>query len=326
MLNVFSYITNPYSGQDFFSFFAILCGRIFSCLRGSFPESFASDEIQCLVLALVGLSLAFLGSFLVLKQMTMLANALSHTILLGLVIAFLILYYGFGIESLQVQLFSMKTLILAAVGASLLTTLLTQWLTTRFSVQEDAAIGLVFTALFAVGLLLVSMFTRNLHLGVEAIMGNVDALHLDDVRRAGVFAAIMIAFSLFLFRGLFTLSFDPVFMQTLGWPTKLLNMLLMVLTAMGAIVSFRAVGVLLFLSLLVGPVLIARLYTHSLKKMIFLSMGISVFCSLFSVALSRHILTTSKIPVSTSGLMVTCLFIFYCLALLSPRKSQKIAQ
>jgi manganese/zinc/iron transport system permease protein len=307
--------SNPYSGKTFWSFFAVLWGRLDAYLFGACPEKLAPDEVQCLVLIFVGLSLSFLGCFLVLKQMTMLANAISHTLLLGLVAAFLILSYGFHLDSLQSQFFSANTLLLAATSASVVTTTLTAWFMRRFSVQEDAAIGLVFTSLFALGLLLVAMFTKNLHFGVEAIMGNVDALHVDDVKRAAFFALLIIGVFLFFFRGFFVLSFDPVFMRVLGWSTSGFHMLLMLLTAMGAILAFRAVGVLLFLSLLVGPVLIARLYVQSLKKLIFLSMGISVLSSIGSVALSRHILTVSKVPVSTSGLLATWLFVLYFLAL-----------
>ena len=320
-MTFFLAIQNPYTGQDFFSFFFVMMQRMFFFLSGNGVEGLASDEIQCLVLILLGLSLPFLGSFHVLKQMTMLANALSHTLLLGIVIAFLLLHSLLGLNSLSEPFTSMKVLWTAALITGLLTTVLTQLLTEGFRVQEDASIGLVFTTLFALGIVFVTLFTRNMHLGVEAIMGNIDALHVSDVGVAGKFAAIMFFFYVFFFRGFFASAFDPLFAKSLGWPTQLLNYILMVLTAGGAIASFRAVGVLLFLAFLVGPVLIARLYTHSLKKLIALSFLVSALCSLFSVALSRHILTVYKAPVSTAGLAVTCLFVFYLVALLfAPKK------
>jgi len=105
-----------------------------------------------------------------------------------------------------------------------------------------------------------------------------------------------------------------------------LDYLLMILTAAGAIASFRAVGVLLFLAFLVGPTLIARRYTCSLKKLIVVSFLISALCSLFSVALSRHILTVFKAPLSTSGLVVTVLFLVYLVVVLCSffKKQKKI--
>ena len=311
---------NPYAGENFFGFFSVLLQRIF----GPYSAGLMSDEIQCIVLLFLGVSLAFLGSFLVVKQMTMLANALSHTLLVGIVIAFLILHRLLGDVFFLESFSSMKVLWVAALITGLITTLCTELLTHKFRVQEDASIGLVFTTLFALGVFLVTVFTKNMHIGVEAIMGNIDVLHVDDIWSAGMFTLVTLAFYLVFFRGFFAAAFDPIFSKTLGFPVRRLDYLLMVLTAGGAIASFRAVGVLLFLSLLVGPVLIARLYTHSLKKVILYSFIISSSCSLFSVALSRHILTVFQKPISTSGLIVSCLFCVYLLALWSSKRAKKL--
>ncbi|MES2198641.1 MAG: metal ABC transporter permease [Chlamydiota bacterium] len=313
---------NPYTGENFFGFFSVLLQRIYAFFIGTSSGGVVSDEIQCIVLILLALSLAFLGSFLVVKQMTMLANALSHTLLVGIVIAFLILHRLLGDVFFLESFSSMKILWVAALITGLITTLCTELLTHKFRVQEDASIGLVFTTLFALGIFLVTVFTRNMHIGVEAIMGNIDVLHVDDIQLAGIFTLVTLCFYLVFFRGFFVSAFDPIFSKTLGFPVRRLDYLLMVLTAGGAIASFRAVGVLLFLALLVGPVLIARLYTHNLKKVILFSFLISSSCSLFSVALSRHILTVFHKPISTSGLIVSCLFSLYLLALWSSKKTK----
>jgi len=309
---------NPYSGQDFFGFFSVLFSRMFLLISGKVPlDQMASDEIQCFVLLFLGLALAFLGSFLVLKQMTMLANALSHTILLGIVVSFLLFHSLFSIENLEGSFTSMKVLWIASLISGIFTVLLTQFCTKIFHLQEDASIGLVFTTLFALGILLVTLYTKNLHLGTEAVMGNIDALHFDDVKTAAGLALVSLFFCTVFFRGFYLTAFDSGFAKSLGWPTGLLDYLLMVLTAAGAIASFRAVGVLLFLSFLVGPVLISLRYTCSVKKLIGLSFLVSAASSLFSVALSRHILTVYKSPLSTSGLVVTVIFLIYLTVILS---------
>ncbi len=311
-------ISNPYSGQDFFGFFSVLCSRVFLFLSGNLPlDQMASDEIQCGVLLFLGLALSFLGSFLVLKQMTMLANALSHTILLGIVISFLLLHSLFSIEHLESSFTSMKVLWIASLVSGIFTVLLTQFCTKILHLQEDASIGLVFTTLFAAGILLVTLYTKNLHLGTEAVMGNIDALHFDDLKTAAGLAGVSVFFGVVFFRGFYLTAFDEGLAKSLGWPTSLINYLLMILTAAGAIASFRAVGVLLFLSFLVGPTLIALRYTHSVKKLILLSFCVSGGTSLVSVALSRHLLTVFKAPVSTSGLVVTVLFVIYLCVILS---------
>lgn len=317
---------NPYSGATFFEFFSLFFYRIFLFIGGNLSlDQMVSDEIQCLVLLCLGLSLSILGSFLVLKQMTMLANALSHTILLGIVSSFVLFHSLFSVDHLEGSFTSMKILWTASLISGILTVLLTQFCTRIFRVQEDASIGLVFTTLFALGILLVTLYTKNMHLGTEAVMGNIDALHLDDFKIAGSLALLSVFLGFVFFRGFSAAAFDAGFARSLGFPVGGLDYLLMILTAAAAIASFRAVGVLLFLALLVGPTLIALKYSVSLKKLIALSFLVSCLCSFFSVALSRHILTVFKAPLSTSGLVVTTLFLVYLMVILCSffKKSKK---
>jgi manganese/zinc/iron transport system permease protein len=311
---------NPYTAQDFFSFFVVLCKRIVT-LEIIAP---VSDEIQCLTLILLGISLSFLGSFLVVRKMTMLANALSHTLLVGIVIAFILLQSFLGEKLFSEPFASMKVLWIGAILTGFLTTLCTELLTRVFRVQEDASIGLVFTTLFALGVFLVTLYTRNVHLGVEAIMGNIDALHIHDLYNVGFFALITFGVYLVFFRGLFTVAFDTSFAKSICFPVNGLNYLLMIITAGGAIAAFRVVGVLLFLALLVGPVLVARLYTPYFKRIILYSSIITAALGAISVALSRHILTVFRIPLSTSGIFVTLLFLLYITCLIERRYRNKL--
>lgn len=297
---------NPYSGQDFFGFFLVLGKRI-----GTWSGPLASDEIQCLVLVLLSVSLSFLGSFLVVKKMTMIANALSHTLLLGIVGAFF-LCKGAGAFSDPFD--SSSVLWLGAVLTGLFTTLATETLIKRFRVPEDAGIGLVFTFLFALGIVSVTLFTKSMHLGTEAIMGNIDALHIDDVRSAFVCAAASVLIYCFVFRGFFAAAFDPLFARAVGFPVKTLDYLLMILTAAGAIASFRAIGVVLFLSLLTGPVLTVRLYTKKLQSIVFRSFLLGSGAGIVSVALSRHCLSVFGVALPTSGILASCIFVVYIVA------------
>jgi manganese/zinc/iron transport system permease protein len=242
----------------------------------------------------------------------MLANSLSHTVLLGIILAYLL-----TLTSIQEGHFiDLKILIMGAFIAGLLTTVLTQVLTHFVKLQEDASVGLVFTTLFALAVVLVTLFTRSAHIGTEAIMGNVDALHIDDLGLVLFVALFNLIPIIFLFKEYQVTTFDPSFAKIVGISPGFFNYLLMVQVAATAIGAFRAVGVLLFLAFLVGPPLSARLWTHKLKTLIFLSMGIGIFCSLIGVALSRHILTTSRFPVSTAGLVVVCIALFYFISLL----------
>lgn len=302
-------------GGDFFSFFAVLFQR----LTGQLPlDQLASDEVQLIVLMGVTLSTVLLGTFLTLKKMTMMANSLSHTTLLGIVIAYLIFFAPETDLSIDTGI-----LLVAAVVSAVLTTLLTELARDLLKLQEDAAIGLVFTTLFALGIILVTVFTRNSHLGVEVITGNVDALHFEDIRLIWGAALLNIILIGLFFRQWVMTAFDEKLSFSLGLPTKTFHYLLMFLTALTLIAAFRAVGVLLVLSFLVGPTLIARQWTHRLSSLLLLGIGIGLFAAIVGVALSRHFLTAYHMPLSTGGLVVTLISIFYFLSTVLTFRSSK---
>jgi ABC-type Mn2+/Zn2+ transport systems, permease components len=192
----------------------------------------------------------------------------------------------------------------------------TQLLTHLIRLQEDASIGLVFTTFFALGIVLVTLFTRNTHIGTEVILGNIDALHLDDVKMIfGVALCNFVVIALF-FKEFQITAFDPLMAASVGVFPAVFNYALVVLTAATAIASFRAVGVLLFLAFLVGPVLIARLFTNRLKVLIGVSIGVGLFCSVLGAGLARHFLTVYRAPLSTGGLVVCVLVVVYVFALI----------
>lgn len=303
---------NPYWGVDFFEFIMLFFSRLGQWMTGRLPMSeLAADDVQVLVLSLIGISSALIGSLLVLKKMTMLANSLSHTILLGIVIAYVLGTHGI----------SLSTLIIAALVAAWMTTVLTQGLIHWMKLQEDASIGLVFTTLFALGVVLVTWLTRNAHIGTEAVMGNVDALHVNDLKLAAWVAGFNVIVVLLFFKEFKLMAFDSAFAITIGLSATLWNYVFMTMTALTAVAAFRAVGVLLVLALLVGPVLIARLYVKRLKALMLLSAAIGVGVSLVAVALARHLLSVYDLPLSTAGIVVTLIGVIYVGLLLCKRSS-----
>lgn len=289
---------NPYLGKDFFECIGCMFQRLFLWMTGQGGELY-SDELQVLVLFLAGVAASLLGTFLVLKKMTMLANSLSHTVLLGIVSVVLF----FGIHSIEDLHFG--GLLLAATIAGLITSLSTEFLIKVMRIQRDASIGLVFSSFFALGILLVTVFLRNSHIGLEAIMGNIDAVTKGDVQLIASCAFGITVCILLFYSPLKVLSFDELFAKGIGIPTGLFRYLIMILTSAAAIASFRAVGVFLFLSLVVTPALTIRLFTCSLKKILFLGVVSCFVFAVLSVALSRHMLSYYMIPLSTSGLFVT---------------------
>ncbi|MES2273452.1 MAG: metal ABC transporter permease [Chlamydiota bacterium] len=304
---------NPYWGVDFFQFFGVLFSRIFHFASGSlFP--LAADEVQIAVLATVAISCGLIGPFLVLKKMTMFANSLSHTILLGITVAYLCAssLWGGG-------LFDLSTLLIGAFIAAILTALFTEGLIRVFHLQEDASIGLVFTALFALGITLVTLFTRDIHLGTEAVMGNVDLLQLSDLKLPSLLVILNLAAVLLFFRQFQLSSFDRSLAKTLGLSCGFFHFFLLFLAAATCIAAFRSVGVLLVLAFLVGPFLTARLFCHRLPWLLFWSPLIGSAAALVGVALSRHLLSAHSLALSTGGIVVTLIGVFYVVAVVVSR-------
>jgi manganese/zinc/iron transport system permease protein len=305
---------SPYWDNDFLDFFVTLGKRILYSGSGSL----AFDELQLLVLSCIAIACGLLGPLLVLRRMTMLANSISHTILLGLAISFFVsrtLFHTAG--------FDMTHLFLGALIAALLTVLLTGALTSVLHLQEDAGIGLVFSTLFAVGIIVVTLFTRDVHLSVEVVMGNVDALRWEDLQLAGFLALINIVFGIVFYWPLQFSSFDRCHAASMGVRCLFFHAALILLIAASCIGAFRAVGVLLVLSFLVGPYLTARLYFHRLWQLLIISPLIGVVAALTGVALSRHLLTVLGTALSTGAIVAALIALFYSIAYMIKALFQK---
>ncbi len=292
---------NPYKGADFFSFFAILAKRLFT---GILP--LASDEKQLLVFLGVALSCSIVGGLLVLRRMTMMANAISHTVLLGVVTVFLIV--GAGSYSLLVP---MPLFFLGALLAALLTVVLITLFKTIFRLQEDASIGLVFTGLFALSILLITKGAHNVHLGVEVILGSGDLFVEEDIQIVWITALFNVGLLLLFFKEYKLSSFDEVFGATIGLYPRLFFGLLMLQSAFTTVAALRAVGVVIVLSFLVTPALIAKRYAKTFNQFLLLSMTVSFIAVLLAVALSRHMLSTYSLGLSTGGMASCLLALFY---------------
>ncbi|WP_068467368.1 metal ABC transporter permease [Candidatus Protochlamydia phocaeensis] len=309
---------NPYNNKTFFEFFLQFFVRVWELMSGQLAfQQLAADEIQLLVLMGVAASSALVGTFLVLRRMTMLANSLSHTILMGIVLAYFFTLINPFYQKEQVTYIApMQAMLIASLITGFLTAFLTQFLTKTGQLQEDASVGLVFTSFFALGVTLVTILTRDAHVGTEAVMGNADALHITD----SFWVYLVLAFNLILFiifyKEFELTTFDPNLALALGFSPALFNYLLMAQVSVTTITAFRAIGVILVLAFMTGPVLTARLLTHRLKHMLVWAVGIGMLSAFSGVALTRHVLTIYGIALSTSGVVVCVILIVYLLVML----------
>ncbi len=311
---------NPYYGLTFFDVIIQFFFRIFSLLTGRLSlHQLASDEVQIFVLMGVALSSALVGTFLVLRRMTMLANALSHTILMGIVLAFFLSSSHGDSDGVA----PMETLLFASLITAFFTTFLTEFLVRCGNVQEEASTGLVFTSLFAVGIILVTVLTRSAHIGIEAVMGNADALHISDIQWVVMVAIANLFIILLFFKEYQLTTFDKGLALALGFSPVLFNYLLMAQVAVTTMASFRAVGVLLVLAFMTGPPLAAKLCVHHLGKVLLVASLLGMGASLVGVALTRHVLTTFGVSLSTAGVVVCIIALVYFTTLLTVKECKK---
>lgn len=238
--------------------------------------------------ALVGLAAALPGLFLVLRGAAMLADAISHSVLLGIVLVWL----ASGATAGPLQL-------LGAALAGLATVWLVEALGASGLVRPDAAIGLVFPALFALGVLLVNLNARNLHLDADAVLlGQIGLVWLETLPVAGVevpravatLAAVLAlnaAFVAAFWKELKLAAFDPGLAQALGFRPALLGRALLVLTALTAVAAFEAVGAVLFVAFVIVPPAAALMLTDRLGAALGLAAALAVASAAAGYALAE---------------------------------------
>ena len=222
---------------------------------------------------LVGMAAALLGSFLVLRGNSMLADAISHSILFGIAGAWLLT----GQTSGPVQ-------IAGAALSGVLAVYLIETLTRTRRLRDDAAIGLVFPALFSAGVVLINVFARDVHLDEHTVLlGEIGFVWLDtltlggiEVPRAMLAMAVMLAldaaFVLGFYKALKLATFDADLARALGLAPGLIFYAHLSLLSGTAVAAFDAVGVVLFITFVVVPPATAYLLTRRLSAMIVLAM------------------------------------------------------
>lgn len=299
---------NPYWDSHFFSFIYLFVTRLPQILLGN--VSLAQDELQIFVLCTMSISCGLLGVLLVLRKATMLANSLSHTILLGIVCVFLF-------QQAQGNFLEMHLsgYIIAAFITAIITSFTSTFLNKVLKVQQDASIGIVFTTLFSIGIILLTWFSPNAHIGAEIVMGNIDMLKIIDIKWLSLIALFNIGCIIFFYKYYLLITFDSQMAKVMKVAIGFFNFLFLLQLSTTVIGAFRVVGVVLVLAYIVGPFLIARLFIHQYNKLLWAAPLIGCAVSILSVAVARHILSAYTMAISTAGLCVTLLGCTYFLAL-----------
>ena len=227
------------------------------------PIHYAFMQTAALAGALVAVTCATLGVYVVLRRMAFIGDALAHTVLPGLVIAYLNSWNLFG----------------GAIVAGVITAISIGWLSRRQEVREDTAIGILFTGMFALGVLLIST-VKSFRDFTHMLFGYILGVTRDQLVIIGIIAVVVLVVLALLHKELELTSFDPTHAQVIGLKPDRMRYVLLVLMALAVVSAIQAVGVVLTSALLVVPAAAASLLTNRLPKMMVLAVGIALFATM----------------------------------------------
>lgn len=214
-----------------------------------------------LVSGMIGGVCAFLSCFITLKGWSLMGDALSHAVVPGVSLAWLL--------GLPFSLGAFAAGVLAALGMG--------WVKNHSRLREDAVIGVVFTAFFALGLLLLSLYPSPLNLRT-LIFGNILAISDPDILQVAIIAGVSLTVLLLKWRDLLLYCFDEAHARSLGLNTRFLHFLLLALLSATAVAALQTVGACLVVAMLVTPGATAYLLTDRFSRMLGIATATGAGC------------------------------------------------
>lgn len=253
------------------------------------PFQFPFMQNAFLIALIVAPATALLSCFLVLKGWALMGDAVSHAVLPGIVLA-----YMAGLP-----------LLLGAFVAGLSSALLTGWLADNSRIKRDTVLGVVFSAMFALGIVLHTAFPTDVHLD-HILFGNMLGVGRADLITAAGIAGPVTLILILKWRDLMLHAFDPAQAQVSGLPTQLLHYGLLAILALTIVATLSSVGLILAIGLLIAPGAIAFLLVRSFGAMLITATVICLVAMLAGIWTSFHI---DSAPAPTVILILTAMFI-----------------
>ncbi|WEV53971.1 metal ABC transporter permease [Leuconostocaceae bacterium ESL0723] len=218
---------------------------------------------------LVGIMSGIIGSFIILRGMSLMGDAISHAVLPGVAVAYML-----GIN-----------LLLGASIFGILAALLIGLVSAKSKLKNDTAIGIVFSAFFALGFILISMAesTTNLH---HILFGNVLAVSDSDLLTTAVVWVLVLLFVVVFYKELLITSFDNTYARAYGLKTQLVHYALMLILTLVTVTALQTVGIILIVAMLITPAATAYLLTRRLSTMLTVAAIFSVLASVVGLYLS----------------------------------------
>ncbi|MGL5437908.1 MAG: metal ABC transporter permease [Lachnospiraceae bacterium] len=268
----------------------------------------AAFEIQ-LIAVFVSVACALPGTFLVLRKMSMMSDSITHTILLGIVLAF---FFTHDLNS--------PFLIVGAALMGVVTVWLTETLAGTGLVSEDSAIGIVFPLLFSMAVILITRYAGSVHLDTDSVLlgelafapfNRLTVFGVDVGAKAIYTSGILLLLNIVLiavfYKEVKIATFDPLLAAVLGFSPVLVHYGLMTLVSLTAVGAFESVGSVLVVAFMIGPPVTAYLLTDDLKRMLFLSAGFGAISGVAGYQLAV------LLDVSIAGSMAVMTGLFFLL-------------
>ena len=240
--------------------------------------NFASYGWIALMGFLVATACGLVGNYLILRRMALVGDAISHSVLPGLAIAFLVANNR-----------SSLAMFLGALGAGIVTTLLIELIHKKSRVKQDAAIGITFSSLFAIGVILISLFASKVDLDQECVLygeiSNIPLLGPTPVVRMACVTALTVMLIIVFYKELLVSSFDPGLAYSLGINAAVVHYGLMCMLSVVVVSAFESVGAILVIAMLILPGATASLLSQQLPRILWLT----VFHAALSSVLGIHL-------------------------------------
>lgn len=224
----------------------------------------------------IGISCGLIGTYIMLRRMSLIGDALAHAVLPGVVVSFMVAGKS------EVALF------IGAVVSGILTVLLIGFVNRNSKIKEDTSIGIIFTGAFALGILLVSQL-KQVHIDLSSyLFGDVLGVSTGDITLSMIIMVVIIFCIVLFYKQLLLTSFDPTMAMTIGISTTLVHYMLMTLLSMSIVAGLQSVGVILIIAMLITPPATAYLLSNNLKKILLLSAMFGTISAITGLYLSYH--------------------------------------
>ena len=253
------------------------------------PFSFTFMQQAFAIVLLVAVPTSILSCFLVLKGWSLMGDAISHSVLPGVILAYIL-----GIP-----------LAIGAFAAGMVCAIATGFISENSRLKEDTVMGVVFSSMFGVGLVMMTKIDSNVHLD-HILFGDVLGISWRDVVESGIITLLVVAFMLIKGKDLLVFVFDRQHAKVIGLPVTALHYGLLAMLSLTIVGALKAVGMILVIAMLIAPGAIAHLLTTKFQSMVMVSVAVSLCCSFLGVYLSFFI---DSAPAPTIIMLMSTTFI-----------------